>query len=194
MRPAAEIGAVLGGPDAVCAGPQVEDELDGVSRRTARCQHQLLGLHQGNRAEEPHLVHAWRLGHLRLGTYIPIPGIDPAILHDIFCAQCRRHPRHVRHVFGRRARAHDHLRPQHHAVHLGLDHHPAVDRGFADPRSAEEGGRERAQETEPIHALRHGAAGGGAGLRNCGRDRGHARRRRNGGARTRGSVFCWSPP
>ncbi len=69
----------------------------------------------------------------RLGTYIPIPGIDPAILHDIFCAQCRRHSRHVRHVLGRRARAHDDLCAEHHAVHLGLDHHPAVDRGVAAP-------------------------------------------------------------
>ncbi len=41
----------------------------------------------------------------RLGTYIPIPGIDPAILHADLLAQRRRHPRHVRHVLGRRARA-----------------------------------------------------------------------------------------
>ena len=47
----------------------------------------------------------------RLGTYIPIPGIDPAILQEIFKQQCRRHPRHVRHVLGRRARAHDRSSP-----------------------------------------------------------------------------------
>ena len=71
----------------------------------------------------------------RLGTYIPLPGIDPQVLAEIFQQQCRRHPRHVRHVLGRRARAHDDLRAQHHALHLGLDHHAADDRGLADPRS-----------------------------------------------------------
>ena len=47
----------------------------------------------------------------RLGTYIPLPGIDPKILARHLPQQARRHPRHVRHVLGRRARAHDDLRP-----------------------------------------------------------------------------------
>ena len=36
---------------------------------------------------------------------------------------------------------HGDLRAEHHAVHLGLDHHPAADHGLAAARSAEEGRR-----------------------------------------------------
>ena len=124
----------------------------------------------------------------RLGTYIPIPGIDAGDSAGNLLAECRRHSRHVRHVLGRRARAHDDLRPQHHAVHLGLDHHPAVDGGFPDPRKPEKGGRERAQEAQPIHPLRHRAAGRGAVLRHRRRARGDARRRAIGGDRS-GAVL-----
>ena len=46
----------------------------------------------------------------RLGTYIPLPGIDPAVMAQIFAAAARRHPGHVQHVLGRRARAHVDLR------------------------------------------------------------------------------------
>src|SRR5947209_14769302 len=73
-----------------------------------------------------------------------MPRMPPALLEKISCArdlfeQGGRHSRHVRHVLGRRARAHDDLCPEHHAVHLGLDHHSAADGGVADPRGAEEG-------------------------------------------------------
>ena len=64
----------------------------------------------------------------RLGTYIPLPGIEPGRL----CAQrfnrrSQRRSRPVQHVLGRRRRAHGDLRPQHHAVYLRLDHHSAPD-------------------------------------------------------------------
>ena len=39
----------------------------------------------------------------RLGTYIPVPGIDPAALSDVFNTNSRRPARHVRHVLGRGA-------------------------------------------------------------------------------------------
>ena len=64
----------------------------------------------------------------RLGTYIPIPGIDPAAFAEqIFRHAGRRHPRHVQHVLRRRRAAHGDLRAEHHALHLGLDHHAADD-------------------------------------------------------------------
>ena len=77
----------------------------------------------------------------RLGTYIPLPGIDPAAPGTRSSAAGRRHPRHVQHVLRRRHRAHGDLRAEHHAVHLGLDHHPADDDGVADARAAQEGRR-----------------------------------------------------
>jgi preprotein translocase subunit SecY len=36
----------------------------------------------------------------RLGTYIPVPGIDPHVWNEIF-TEGRRHSRHVQHVLGR---------------------------------------------------------------------------------------------
>ena len=68
----------------------------------------------------------------RLGTYIPLPGIDPNILADIF----RQSSGGILDMFnmfsGGALQPDDALRPQHHAVHLGLDHHPAHDGGFTD--------------------------------------------------------------
>ena len=65
----------------------------------------------------------------RLGTYIPLPGIDPQVAgRDVpaatpaassACSTCSRAARS----------AHDDLRAEHHALHLGLDHRPAADRG-----------------------------------------------------------------
>ena len=96
----------------------------------------------------------------RLGTYIPIPGIDPAILHDIFS----RNAGGILGMFdmfsGGALGRMTIFALEHHAVHLGIDHHPAADRGVADPRSAEKRGRERAQEAQSIYPLRHGPAGG----------------------------------
>ena len=80
----------------------------------------------------------------RLGTYIPLPGINPAALAQAFNNAVERHPRHVQHVLRRRRRAHGDLRAQHHALHLGLDHHAAADLGRPAARGAEEGRRGRA--------------------------------------------------
>ena len=78
----------------------------------------------------------------RLGTYIPLPGINPeALARRASSSRAERHPRHVQHVLRRRRRAHGDLRAQHHALHLGLDHHAAADLGRADARGAEEGRR-----------------------------------------------------
>ena len=65
----------------------------------------------------------------RLGTYIPLPGINPDAFAQAFQQQSERHARHVQHVLRRRRRAHGDLRAQHHALHLRLDHHAADDVG-----------------------------------------------------------------
>ena len=77
----------------------------------------------------------------RLGTYIPLArhrsrGMGADLPHP-----GRRHPRHVQHVRRRRHPPHGDLRAEHHAVHIGVDHHSADDDGVADARKPEEGGR-----------------------------------------------------
>ena len=87
--------------------------------------------------------------------------------------------RHVQHVLGRRRSAHGGVRAQHHALHLGLDHHPAPELGDPEPRGDQEGGRGRPQGAQPIHALSHASILGGVpGLRHRGRPAGPRRHRR----------------
>ena len=119
----------------------------------------------------------------RLGTYIPLPGINPDAFAQAFNAAERRHARHVQHVLRRRRAAHGDLRARHHALHLRLDHHAADDLGRAVARSAEEGRRAGPQGHQPVHALRHRAAGAGAGLRH--------RRRASRAATASSSIPAW---
>ena len=63
----------------------------------------------------------------RLGTYIPLPGIDPDAFAKIVLRQEPGRARAVQHVRRRRRAAHGDLRAEHHALHLGLHHHPAAD-------------------------------------------------------------------
>jgi len=52
----------------------------------------------------------------RLGTYIPLPGIDPNIWEQVFKTQAGGNPRHVQHVRRRRHPPHGDLRAEHHAL------------------------------------------------------------------------------
>ena len=65
----------------------------------------------------------------RLGTYIPLPGIDPDAFEQSFLGQKQGVLDTVQHVLRRRRAAHGDFRAEHHAVHLGLDHHPAAELG-----------------------------------------------------------------
>ena len=120
----------------------------------------------------------------RLGTYIPIPGINPVAFAEAFKSPVVRHPRHVQHVRRRRRRAHGDLRAQHHALHLRLHHHAADDERGAHAGGAEEGRRAGPQADQPVHALPDRGAGRVPGLRHRLRPRGLARRRRAGGDRS----------
>ena len=61
------IGRIIG------AGVEGRDEAHGVSRRTTRRQHQFRRLLQGDRAQEPHLVHAGRARRLSARHLHPDP-------------------------------------------------------------------------------------------------------------------------
>jgi len=115
----------------------------------------------------------------RLGTYIPLARHRSCRLGAGLQQAGRRHPRHVQHVRGRRHPPDGDLRPQHHAIYLGLDHRPADDDGLAHARAAQEGGRAGPQGDQPVHPLRHGVPGGAASLWHLGRaaGRGVGRRR-----------------
>src|SRR5271165_3687544 len=62
-------------------------ERNGVGRRTARSQYQLVCLRQGRRTQEAYLVTLGALVIYRLGTYIPLPGIDSAAFQTAFLGQ-----------------------------------------------------------------------------------------------------------
>ena len=93
----------------------------------------------------------------RLGTYIPLPGIDPAAFEAVLPRPEAGRARPVQHVLGRRRAAHGGVRAEHHALHLGLDHHPASELGPSLARSDQERGRGRPQGSQSIHALPHRA-------------------------------------
>ena len=103
----------------------------GVGRRTARSQYQLVGLLQGRRAQEAHLVHAGRARHLSARNLYPAARASTPTLSDRVPRAEAGRARHVQHVLGRRRAAHGGVRAEHHAVHLGLDHHPAPELGGA---------------------------------------------------------------
>jgi preprotein translocase subunit SecY len=112
------------------------------------------GVREGDRASKAHLVHAHgALIVYRIGTFIPIPGIDPAALRWRFQHPSGRHPRHVQHVLRRRRRAYGHLRAERDAVHLGVDHRAADVDVYPSLSEAEEGRRSRPQADQPVHAL-----------------------------------------
>ena len=128
LEPSRDMSAALRAARGVGSGR----ERHGLCSRTTCGQSQLRAL---AKAEELKKRIWFTLGALivyRLGTYIPLPGIDPAALGADLQHAGRRHSRHVQHVRRRRHRPHGDLRARHHAVHLGLDHHPADDDGVAD--------------------------------------------------------------
>ncbi len=120
----------------------------------------------------------------RFGTFIPLPGINPTAFAADLPRQRLRHPRHVQHVRGWRRRAHGDLRAQHHALHLGVDHHAADELDVAEARGLEEGRRAGPQADQPVHALPDGGARRIPGLRHCHRPRRIAERRRRRGHRS----------
>jgi hypothetical protein len=93
----------------------------------------------------------------RLLSFVPLPGIDPRALNSLFHTDARRRARFLQHVLGRQPGAHEPDRAGRDALHHRLDRGAARDLDVADARRAQEGGRERAQEDQPIYPLRHRA-------------------------------------
>ena len=100
----------------------------------------------------------------RLGTYIPVPGIDGQALRE-FMQQAGQGIGGMLNLFtgGAISRMGD-LRPGHHALHQRLDHRAASGHDVRPLAAAEERGRAGPQEAEPVHPLRHRRAGDPAGL------------------------------
>ena len=89
----------------------------------------------------------------RIGAHIPIPGINTAVLDQLFNQAARLGSGHFRSVQRRQFPPHDDFRAGHHAVHH-LVHHPAVDdRGVPVPRAAAKGRRARPAQDYAVHAL-----------------------------------------
>ena len=105
----------------------------------------------------------------RIGTFIPVPGIDPTALARFFAAAAGHDPEHVQHVLGRCAAAAVDLRARRHAVHLGVDHRADDGRRRAAVAGAAQGRRVRPPQAHAVHALWHGRAGAVPGRRCRGR-------------------------
>ena len=121
----------------------------------------------------------------RLGTYIPLPGIDPAVMEQIFHQQSGGILGMFNMFSGGALARMSIFALGDPALHLGLDHPAADDGDLADAGGAEEGGRERAQEDQPVHPLPDGGAGRVPGLGSGDRAGSHVRSCRLGGDRSR---------
>ncbi len=94
----------------------------------------------------------------RIGTFIPVPGIDAAPLRRLLLGSAGHDPRHVQHVLGRRAAALQHLRAGRDALHLRLDHHADGLHGVPAVEPDPQGRRVGPAQADAVHALRHGGA------------------------------------
>jgi hypothetical protein len=73
----------------------------------------------------------------RIGAHIPVPGIDPAQLQQLFKGQQGRNFGPVQYVLWWSVVQVHHLCAGDHAVHLGIDHHAIVDLCVTDLRADE---------------------------------------------------------
>ena len=137
----------------------------GVGGRTARGEYQLGFVRQGRGTQEAHLVHARRADRLPARHLHSPARHRPRRVRGVLHRPSAGRARHVQHVLGRRGAAHGGVRAQHHALHLGLDHHPASQLGDPLAGGDQERGRGGAQDAQPIYALPHRGAGDLPGLR-----------------------------
>ena len=95
----------------------------------------------------------------RIGYSIPLPFVDQRQMNKNVGGggAARQRPRLRVDVHRRQPEPGHHLRPRHHAVHLRVDHLPAARRRLPAAGKAAEGRRERPQEDQRIHPLRHRA-------------------------------------
>jgi hypothetical protein len=80
------------------------------------------------------------LGFYRLGSWIPAPGVNADAIENYFNASGGGTVLALLNLLGRRALPVRRLRARDHAVHHGVDHPPADDRGDPAARAAAEGG------------------------------------------------------
>ena len=138
---------------------------------------------QGDRAQEPHLVHGRGARRVPLPQLRAAAGRQPADPRAALRPDAGRHPRPVQHLFGRQPRADEPHRARHHAVHHRVDRGAACRFASSGACRAQEGRRDRPPEAQPVHALRHGVPVRCAGLVPCLRARGVRRVERDAGGR-----------
>jgi preprotein translocase subunit SecY len=95
----------------------------------------------------------------RIGAHIPVPGIDPERLAELFQGQQGGILGIFNLFSGGALSRFTILRAGHHALHLRLHHHAVDDGGAALAGGAEEGRRGRAPQDHPVHPLRYGRPG-----------------------------------
>ena len=82
----------------------------------------------------------------RLGTYIPLPGIDPTVWQKVFNSQAGGILGMFNMFSGGGIDRMAIFALEHHAVHFGIDHPATSDHGVAAARGPQEGGRSRPQD------------------------------------------------
>ncbi len=125
----------------------------------------------------------------RLGTFIPLPGIDTNALEVLFSQQANGIIGMFDMFSGGALAAHDHSRAEHHAVHLGLDHHAADVEHPALAGSHQERGRGGPQEDQPVYPQPDRCSGRSASLRHRQWPCRHAYIGRSGGAQCRPDLL-----
>ena len=160
------------------ASARYTERIDGIGGRTTRCKYQLVRLQQGRGTQEAHLVHPRRADRLSARHLRSSARHRPGGVRGLVPRPQAGRARHVQHVLGRRGAAHGGVRAQHHALHFGLDHHPAVELGDSGAGEDQEGRRAGAQSPQPIYALPDRGPRGLPGLRHIDRPRGQGGDRR----------------
>jgi preprotein translocase subunit SecY len=87
----------------------------------------------------------------RLGTYVPIPGIDVAVWKDIFSQKGGGILDMFNMFSGGALQRYVHLRIEHHAVHFGIDYH-AASRNGGLPASCRPGRKRASRVVTKINA------------------------------------------
>ena len=91
----------------------------------------------------------------RLLSFVPLPGIDPRALNSLFQKTNGGVLDFFNNFSGGALHAHEPDRARRDALHHRLDRRAARHLAVAAARGDQEGRRERAQEAQPVYALRH---------------------------------------
>ena len=148
------------------------DQFAVLSRRHSVTGHPVISVTEPSRHEQAHddLQDSRNCGRrsssrscswpsIASASHIPLPIIDQTKMAEPctgVAGGAGPGPRLRLDVLRRQPEPEPHLRPGHHALHLRVDYLPAPRQRLSAAGKAAEGRRERPQEDQRIHALRHG--------------------------------------